>query len=77
MSYADDNGISDYSMIDEVTQLEDCWNKGYHKDNDGNELYLKDMTTSHLLNTIRFFSHLDTSSLEKEVKKRQYVSSTK
>ena len=70
MSYAEDNGIDDYSMIDELNNIDLFWQKGMHKDQNGNEWKLSEMTNQHLINTIECFSMFDTEPLKEELKKR-------
>lgn len=61
--------LIDYDRIDYERELD--WQNGIHITRDGTEMMIKDMTTSHLKNTIRFFRSLDTSPLEKELKNRK------
>ena len=70
MSYAEDNGIDDYSMIDELNNIELLWQKGIHKDQNNNEWKLSEMSTQHLINTIECFKMFDTEPLKYENKKR-------
>ena len=76
MSWADDNGISEFDIdLDNeiekaIEEREAMWKRGIHETRDGEVLKIKDMTDDHLKNTIRFFSNLDTSPLEKELAKR-------
>ena len=70
MSYAEDNGIDGYSMIDELNNIELLWQKGIHKDQNGNEWKISEMETQHLKNTIDSFNMFDTEPLKEELKKR-------
>ncbi len=53
-----------------IAQREKIWKKGKHETKAGDMLKIKEMTTDHLINTINHFKSLDTSPLEKELKKR-------
>ena len=77
MSYAEDNGIDDYSMIDELNNIELLWQKGIHKDQNNNEWKLSEMSTQHLINTIERFKMFDTEPLKEELKKRYEKSNPK
>ena len=77
MSYAEDNGIDDYSMIDELNNIELLWQKGIHKDQNNNEWKLSEMSTQHLINTIECFKMFDTEPLKEELKKRYEKSNPK
>ena len=74
MSYAEDEGIDSY-WADEISPADNIrveeWENGFHTDREGNEIPLSEMTTSHLKNTIKFFSGLDTSALEAELERRK------
>lgn len=52
---------------------EDEWKNGIHVDQNDTEYFIKDMTTQHLENTIRYFQRdgLDITPLEEEIKKRE------
>jgi len=77
MSFAEDNGIDDYSMIDELNNIELLWQKGIHKDKNGNEWKISEMETRHLKNTINYFNMFDTKPLKRELKKRYESRKTK
>ena len=77
MSYAEDNGIDEYSMIDELNNIELLWQKGIHKDQNGSEHKISEMTNQHLINVINFFSEFDTEQLKRELKKRYEKSNPK
>lgn len=53
-------------------EIEQNWNKGVHEMKNGKTIKIKDMTLSHLLNTIKYFKErsFDVSKLEKELKNR-------
>jgi hypothetical protein len=55
-----------------ILEREKLWEEGYHITKNREKLRLKEMTTSHLKNTISYFKELeyDTSPLEKELKSR-------
>jgi len=69
MSWADDNLIG-YDPSDYYEMTENEWEDGIHTDKNGIEYKLTDMTENHLRNTIKYFSGLDTSPLEKELLSR-------
>lgn len=63
--------IADDFDVDEYNSPEFYWEDGEHKTKEGEIIKIKDMTTSHLKNTIKYFSEaFNTSILEKELKKR-------
>ena len=69
MSWAEDNLIDIYDEeLD--SSFEENWNDGIHIDRNGSEYKISKMTTKHLENTIKYFSGLDTSKLEEELKRR-------
>lgn len=70
MSYAEDNGIDDYSMVDELSTQEELWIDGFHQDKAGKVYEISKMTTKHLINTIKLFSLFDTTPLKEELRKR-------
>lgn len=75
MSWAEDNGIDvDYGFNDGVGEgyLENLWREGEHETRDGENIKLSEMTTQHLKNTINYFDSLDTTPLEKELKRRKF-----
>jgi len=49
---------------------EDHWKAGVHYDSNDNPHLLRDMSDSHLLATINYFKHWDTSPLQAELDKR-------
>lgn len=53
-----------------VSNLEESWQEGLHVTQEGDEIKIKDMSISHLKNTIKYFDGYDTSPLEKELSKR-------
>ena len=63
-------GIDMWDMEVKAMDREAEWRKGKHTTKAGNTIKIKDMETSHLQNTIRHFSHLNTKPLERELKKR-------
>lgn len=71
MSWAEDNNIDCWD-IEDCLDLEEMWRNGQHQDREGKIWELKDMTTFHLRNTIKYFSTLDTTPLKKELKSRNY-----
>jgi hypothetical protein len=58
-------------------EREQEWKDGLHTDEKGNMFTLGEMSDSHLLNTIKLFSKLDTKPLIKEAKKRNIWKLTK
>ena len=70
MSWAEDNGIDSGGWENSGEILVQDWYSGIHTGRDGEEYKISKMTNSHLLNTIRYFAHLDTTPLEKEAKRR-------
>ena len=77
MSYTEDNGLDEYSMIDEMHDIEILWQKGIHKDQHNNEWKLSEMSTQHLINIIECFKMFDTEPLKEELKKRNEKSNPK
>lgn len=70
MSWAEDNNIDVYDPILYIDPYLD-WEQGFHTTKDGEQIKLRDMTTEHLKNTIRYFKRTqDTTPLEKELEKR-------
>ena len=49
---------------------EEEWARGIHTTMLGDIILLKDMGTSHIKNTIRYFEDYDTSPLKKELERR-------
>ena len=71
MSWAEENGIDiDYGIEDFQEYLESMWKYGRHEDREGNFYRISEMTDKHLQNTINYFSSLDTTPPEEELKKR-------
>jgi|SRR5579871_2547830 len=52
-------------------KMEEFWKKGLHKDQNGDEWTLKDMTEEHLLRTFNMFKSLDTRPLRKEIRRKR------
>jgi hypothetical protein len=51
------------------TERERLWAKGEHENGDGRLWALERMTNAHLQNTISLFSHLNTTPLQKELRR--------
>jgi len=64
----------DSMELPEYLSNESNWENGYHIDQREQRHEIKDMSDSHLLATIRYFSHLDTKPLQREVKRRKTLS---
>ncbi len=72
MSYAEDNNLDTYDVSEFVT-LEDNWWTGYHETREGERIALRDMSTSHIQNTINFFDwRFDVTPLKEELLRRNH-----
>ena len=73
MSWADDNGISDYSFLDNIPALRASDKDKNWVTKDGVDIDYEDMETSHILAVIKKFNFTkkDMPNLFKELKKRQ------
>jgi len=65
-----DEFIQTEAQRTEAQRMERRWKRGKHKTKEGEIIKIKDMETSHLRNTINFFSNLDTLPLKRELNKR-------
>jgi len=72
MSYAQMMGY-DSMEYPEYLSNESNWENGYHIDQGELRHEIKEMSDSHLLATIRYFSHLDTRPLQREAKARKLI----
>lgn len=58
-------------------ETEEEWSSGIHTTKDWIEIKLKDMTESHLENTIRHFKYKNTSPLKEELARRKALNSNR
>ena len=68
--FDEDSEEEQIRIEEERLKMERRWKRGKHKTRQGKLLNLSEMTSSHLINTIAFFSNLETAPLKKELKKR-------
>ena len=68
MSWEENNNID--IGYEKMKTPEDYWREGEHITKNGEVLDLEEMSISHLKNTIKYFSKLDTTPLKKELEKR-------
>jgi hypothetical protein len=71
MSYVEDMGVDAYD-VPEHFYNELHWKSGFHYDANDKAHLIREMETSHLENTIKYFSELDTTPLKKELKRRNH-----
>ena len=55
---------------------EEQWKQGKHQTKEGRTILIKDMEISHLERTIKYFDHLETTPLKKELKRRTLLSTS-
>ena len=65
--------MEDRAMMEEfgIEIVESRWRSGWHEMKDGKKIRIKEMSNSHIENTIKLFAMLDTSPLERELKRRK------
>lgn len=66
-------GFAEDYYYDQQLEIEENWEKGKHLTRDGTEMKIKDMTSDHITNTIRFFKlkGFDVRPLQKEYLRRE------